>query len=219
MLDGGRTDADALRVNCEVGAPAEDIESRVVALAGGVGEAEGEEEKEGEAILRAETDARDEMRRRCGECARTMGMGMGIGMGMDCVSGGSRVLAWVGVVARTADIVLSVRGRGVGRDRGGLIRMLFPALRGRRDPDVDGREPDVDGRELAFGAGTGSSCAGWGWGWGSMSMEEDALAACRSSDSLSCMSGMIDAAPSFARTLSSCEWVTLALADYFGWKK
>jgi len=84
------------------------------------------------------------------------------------------------VVARTV-IVLSVRGRGVGLERGALMRRFFPALRGRRE---------LEGRETTGSFFTGSM---------------GSLATCRSSDSLFIISGMIEAVPSFARTLSSCE--------------
>lgn len=154
-----------------MGTPAEDMDSCVVALAGGVGEAP----------LRAETDAPDDILRKWGVCARSVFV---VSTTVESDGSGILVLAWVGVVAMTAVLVLSVRGRGVGRERGVLIRRFFPALRGRRE---------LEGREL--GLATGSSCTG----------STGALAACRSSDSLSFISGMMDAGPSFARTLSSCE--------------
>jgi hypothetical protein len=63
------------------------------------------------------------------------------------VGGMSLAVAWVGVVARTADLVLSVRGRGVVREWGVLMRRFFPAMR-----------RELDGRELV--GGTGSSFTG-----------------------------------------------------------
>ena len=79
------------------------------------------------------------------------------------------------------------------------MRRFFPALRGRRELDVDGRE---------LGTTTGSFITG----------SMDSLAPCRSSDSLSNISGMIEAAPSFARTLSSCV-VSVKWSLTFGKKK
>lgn len=132
-----------------MGTPAEDMDSCVVALAGGVGEAP----------LRAETEAPDEIRRKGSVCGRSVILAPALAVESatsESESGGSGttlVFACVGVVARTV-IVLSVRGRGVGLERGVLMRRFFPALRGRRELE--------EGRELGLTTGSffaGSMCS------------------------------------------------------------